>query len=269
MKIMIMTDMEGVAGILNFQAFCKPNGIYYTKGCRLLTREVNAAVDGLFEGGTTEILVVDGHAGSNPGNIDPELLDERVSLLRGYPRRPQWGLDETFDGLVFVGQHAKAGTDYSHITHTMGWHVIDVSINGVSVGEYGQIALCAMELGVPTILACGEEALAKEAEALTPGAITAAGKRGLFTDGLEDLTAEQYRSAKLSAIHLSPARARAQIRQAALQAARKLQAEPSSFSYPNLQPPYTMLTRIRRTEDQPAREEGKEHPASIIELLSH
>ena len=77
MKLMIMTDIEGVAGILNFEDWCVPEGRYYDKGKRLLTEEVNAAIDGFYEGGAGEVTVVDGHGS---GAIDPELLDERVWL---------------------------------------------------------------------------------------------------------------------------------------------------------------------------------------------
>ncbi len=78
MKLMIMTDMEGVAGMLNFEDWCVPDGRYYDKGKRLLTLEVNAAIEGFFHGGATEIVVVDGHGN---GGIDPELLDERAQLM--------------------------------------------------------------------------------------------------------------------------------------------------------------------------------------------
>ena len=80
MKLMIMTDLEGVAGILNFEDWCVPGAMYYDKAKRLLTLEVNAAVDGFSEGGAEEILVVDGHG---HGAMDPELLDERAQLMRG------------------------------------------------------------------------------------------------------------------------------------------------------------------------------------------
>ena len=75
MKIYVMTDMEGVAGIQNSPDWCRPpapesSGRYYDLGKELLTREVNAAVEGLFEGGATEVLVADGHG---PGGIRPLL----------------------------------------------------------------------------------------------------------------------------------------------------------------------------------------------------
>lgn len=266
MKLMIMTDLEGVAGILNFEDWCVPEAMYYEKAKRLLTLEVNAAVDGFCEGGAEEILVVDGHG---HGAMDPELLDERAQLMRGHadPIWP-WNLDESYQGLAYVGQHAKAGTPYSHLTHTGSFACVDYAINGISIGEYGQLVLCAMELGVPTIFAAGEEAFAGEAESLTPGVVTVGVKRGLLPDGLEDLDADAYSRAKLSAVNLAPARSRALIRNGALAAMEKLKADPSSFRYPEMSPPYVRTTRYRRRGDTPGFSTRDEHPDSIIGLMN-
>ena len=266
MKLLIMTDMEGVAGILNHDDWVLPDGRYYTKGQRFLTEEVNAAVGGFFDAGATEILVVDGHGA---GGIDPELLDERVSLARGRGEHAwPWGLDRGYAGLAFVGQHAKAGTPYSHITHTQWFNHIDMSINGISIGEYGQLALCAMEVGVPTILACGEDALASEAEELTPGVVTVAVKQGLLPDGLDHLDTNTYRGAKLSAVHLSPGRARERIREGARLAGKKLKGDPSSFRYPDLEPPYTRIVRLRADAERPAYTARDTDPKSLVDLLN-
>lgn len=266
MKLMIMTDLEGVAGILNFEDWCVPESMYYDKAKRLLTLEVNAAVDGFCEGGAEEILVVDGHG---HGAMDPELLDERAQLMRGHadPIWP-WNLDESYQGLAYVGQHAKAGTPYSHLTHTGSFACVDYAINGISIGEYGQLVLCAMELGVPTIFAAGEEAFAGEAESLTPGVVTVGVKRGLLPDGLEDLDADAYSRAKLSAVNLAPARSRALIRNGALAAMEKLKADPSSFRYPEMSPPYVRTSRYRRRGDTPGFSTRDEHPDSIIGLMN-
>ena len=266
MKILIMTDMEGCAGVLNGEDWIFRDGRYHEKGKRLLTEEVNAAVAGLVAGGADEVVVVDGHG---PGGIDPELLCEDAQLLRGCPDPAwPWTLDATFDGLGFVGQHAKAGTPHSHLTHTQGFVYVDLAINGVSIGEYGQLALCAMELGVPTILACGEQALVEEAEALTPGVVTAAVKRGILPDGLEHLDTAAYRKAKLSAIHVSPKRARQLVREAARKAAEKLKADPSSFSYQELTPPYVRTASFRRDGDKPPSTAREEHPDGIATLMN-
>ena len=65
MKLMLITDLESVAGVLNYDEWCGPWGSYFDQGKRLLTHEVNAAVDGLFAGRATEVTVLDGHG--NPG----------------------------------------------------------------------------------------------------------------------------------------------------------------------------------------------------------
>lgn len=266
MKFMIMTDMEGVAGILNHDDWVIPSGRFYDKGMRLLTEEVNAAVDGLYAGGAEEIVVVDGHGA---GGLDPELLDERAQLQRGR-LHTGWpcGLDASFAGICWVGQHAKAGTDYSHITHTQSFHYIDIAVNGISIGEYGQLALCAMELGVPAILACGEKALTIEAQALTPGVVTVAVKEGLLPDTFDDLDAQSYGRAKLSARHLAPKRARQLIREGAQRAAVKVREEPDSFGYPDIRPPFVCVTRFRADGDAPPHDHRTEHPDSFIGLMN-
>lgn len=263
---MLMTDMEGCAGVLNGTDWLFPGARCYEQGQRLLTEETNAAVDGLFAGGATEVLVVDGHGA---GGINPELLDERALLQRGFTEEAYpLGLDTSFAALAFVGQHAKAGTPRSHITHTQSFNYIDLDVNGISIGEYGQTALCAMELGIPTILACGEQALTEEAEALTPGVVTVAVKWGLLGDGLDELDTEAYAQAKLSAIHLSPRRARHLIREGAVEAMRRLKEAPESFQYPALRPPYIRTARFRANGATPASSARDEHPSSFAALMN-
>jgi D-amino peptidase len=164
MKIMIVTDLEGVAGVLDFANWCSIESPYYDKAKKLLTLETNAAIEGFFAAGATEIRVVDGHG---PGAIDPELLDERVALQRG-AASPIWPftLDSTFDAIAWVGQHAMSRTPYSHISHTGTFDVFEATVNGLPVGEFGEFAFCAAELNVPVIFASGEEAFAREAAAL-------------------------------------------------------------------------------------------------------
>lgn len=266
MKIMLMTDMEGCAGVLNGADWVMPDGRCYEQGQRLLTEEANAAVDGFFTGGATEVLVVDGHGA---GGLNPELLDERALLQRGFTEEAYpFGLDASFAALAFVGQHAKAGTPRSHLTHTQSFNYIDLTVNGISIGEYGQTALCAMECGIPTILACGEQALADEAQALTPGVVTVSVKWGLRNDGLDDLDTDAYRQAKLSAIHLSPGRARRLIREGAIEAMLRLKEAPESFQYPPLRPPYVRTARFRRNGETPASSARDEYPSSFAALMN-
>lgn len=269
MKIFIMTDIEGCAGVLDFENWTRPESRYYDKGKQLLTNEVNAAICGFLEGGAEEFTVIDGHG---HGALVPELLHEQAILVRGHREKIwPWGLDKTYDAVAFVGQHAKAGTPYSHLTHSGNCRVIDDVINDVSVGEYGKMALCAMEIGVPVILACGELALAHEAEALTPGVVTASVKEGLLPDdGFRNASMEEYRAAKLSAAHLSPKKASKLIHATALRAIEKLKTEPESFLFPSFNPPYRRVIEFRKSEknNDPAFVCINNHLTSIIELLN-
>ena len=176
-RIYIMTDMEGVAGVRDAEGWCGPEGRYYDVGRRLLTLEVNAAIEGFLAGGATEFVVADGHG---RGAVDIELLHPRAQLERGWPTGwpgPSLATGQ-FDAVAWVGQHAKAGSEYAHLAHTQGWNYVDLSINGVSIGEFGQLAFCASELGVRSIFASGDKAFAEEAQALVPGIETVWVKRG-------------------------------------------------------------------------------------------
>ena len=44
MRVLVITDLEGVNGVLNFRDWCVPEGRRNEAGCRFLTEEVNAAV---------------------------------------------------------------------------------------------------------------------------------------------------------------------------------------------------------------------------------
>jgi D-aminopeptidase len=265
MKIYIMTDLEGVAGVLNFQEWTSPGKPYYPVARELLTLEVNAAVDGFFKGGATEILVSDAHG---PGAIDVKLLDARVDLLRGWGEGP-WPLclDKSFHALAFVGQHAKAGTPYAHLCHTQSLAYIDLSINGISIGEFGQLAMCASELGVRTIFGSGDLAFTKEAQALVPGIETAAVKRGMKPGAGEDLTEEEYARATASCLHTHPVRVRALIRAGALRAMERARAE--DFGIIPLRSPFERVIKLRPNADRPQRMISRvTHPTSVIAAMN-
>ncbi|MSS69900.1 MAG: hypothetical protein EXS64_00265 [Candidatus Latescibacteria bacterium] len=262
MKIYVMTDLEGVAGVMNFEDWCTPESRYYETGKEFLTLEVNAAVDGFFAGGATHITVADGHGA---GAINPKLLDPRADLMRGWPEGFPLLLDSSYDAIGWVGQHAKAGTEYSQMTHTQGWGYIDLSVNGVSIGEFGQMALCASELGVRVIFASGEEAFTKEVQALTPGAETVSVKRGTTPGKGDELDVQRYSRFHLGAIHVSPERSRRMIREGAERAVRRAQKE--SFGLIDLKPPFERVARFRQDGDRPRAISREVHPSSVIGVM--
>ena len=51
MKLVMLTDMEGCAGVNNFHDWVFPGGMFYDMGREILTEEVNAAIRGFMENG--------------------------------------------------------------------------------------------------------------------------------------------------------------------------------------------------------------------------
>ncbi|HOV73531.1 MAG TPA: M55 family metallopeptidase [Candidatus Hydrogenedentes bacterium] len=265
MKVLLMTDMEGVAGVKNSEDWCMPDSRFYSVGCRLLTLEVNAAVEGFFAGGATYVQVADGHGW---GGIDIEMLDPRVEYARGWGAKAwPFGLDESFSGVAWVGQHAKASTEYAHLAHTQSFAYIDLSINGLSIGEFGQLGMCAAELGVPAFFGSGDLAFTKEAEALAPGIVTCAVKRGVMPGTGEECTVDEYRKRNAGAVHTTPVRARAMIRKAAEAALWKLKKNPPPPVA--CKAPFERVAVLRPEKTgEPRRTARETHPTSVIELMS-
>jgi len=161
-KIFISADIEGIAHVVK-SAF-GPGDYGYERARILMTEEVNAAIAGCLEGGAGEILVADSHG--NCMNIIPEKLHEAAELVRSFPRPLDMmdGIDETYDGVIFIGYHAKAGTPQANIAHTMFGSLTDLSLNGLSVSEALFNAAVAGEYGVPVIMVSGDQHVVREAK---------------------------------------------------------------------------------------------------------
>jgi len=256
-KIFIQTDLEGVAGVLSRDEWCLPEGRYYDLAKEFLTMEINAAISGFFEGGAEYILVSDGHG---PGGINPNLLDSRVELKKGAD-----ALDKSFDAIAWVGQHAKSGTKYAHLAHTSSQRRGDLSVNGICIGEFGWGVMEASELGVRSIFASGDEALAKEAKKLVPEIETVSVKRGLNPETGDELPTAAYGKYNDDAIHVHPEKARKLIKQGALKAIKCAQTE--EFGLMELKPPFKRVQIFRSDENNPKTISIETHPSSFIALM--
>jgi D-amino peptidase len=192
MKFFMLTDLEGVAGVTSFADQTNPSSPYYLAARKLLTAEVNAAVDGLLEAGVDDILVMDGHGA---GAISYEDLHPAARLLHGRPLAPWSRLIEVIrqvDACGIIGQHAMAGVMTSNMNHTQSSASIDYyQLNGRKIGEIAQFALFSGALGVPMIFLSGEEEACREAEAVIPAIVTAAVKQGLSRNSAISLSAPQ------------------------------------------------------------------------------
>jgi len=165
MKVYISCDMEGISGVVAGKQ-TGANGEEYQRAQKLMTGEVNAAIEGALAGGASEVLVNDSHGSMR--NILIEELNPAAQLISGSPKplSMMQGIDGSFDAAFFIGYHAQAGTAHSVLDHTYSGIVYQVSLNGHPLGETGLNAALAGYFGVPVVLVTGDKLLVEEATAL-------------------------------------------------------------------------------------------------------
>lgn len=179
MKIFISADIEGVSGVATNQQLKKNDE--YQRFRRLMTQDVNAAIEGAYDGGATEVVVVDGHG--NMSNIFIEDLDPRARLISGNNRVmcQMEGIDESFDGVFFIGYHGReGGSERAVINHTLaGICVEEMKINDKVVGEAEMNAGVAGHYHIPALLISGDDVVCEEVKQTLPNIETAVVKRGV------------------------------------------------------------------------------------------
>jgi D-amino peptidase len=170
MKVYVSVDMEGVAGISHSDPTQRGDA-GYPAAVALMVGEANAAIEGAFAAGATEVLVNDSHG--SMFNLVPEDIDPRAVLLQG--QKP-WsmvagaGPDRGFDVALFVGYHTRAGHPTGTIAHTYSGLPTLTTLQGRPVGESGINALPLGAWGIPVGLVSGDDELARETEAWLPWA---------------------------------------------------------------------------------------------------
>lgn len=216
MRVIVISDMEGVAGISRWAQVTGGEKLY-EEGRRLYTEEINAAVRGAASASATEIVVMDCHGAGKDWSFNslvPELLDERCEFVV----QSSWTEYTTFleqgcDAALFVGMHARAGTGDGVLSHTVsGTQWRNLYFNRTLVGETAINAALCGTWGVPVVLVTGDAATCAEAiDLLGDGLTTVAVKSGF---------------GRFSARHVAPTRARALIEAAAADALGDLSAVP-------------------------------------------
>jgi D-amino peptidase len=227
LKVFISVDMEGLAGVVA-GADVSPNGPDYPHFRAIMAGETNAAIEGAFRAGATDVLVRDSHGDKR--NLLPADVDPRARLLRGSsagPKNMMEGIDSTFDAVVFIGYHAKAGTPGAILEHTSTGNVVDFSINGVSLPEGGYNALSAGLYGVPVVFIAGDRAVVDQVRALLGPIGAVAVKQEIGGD---------------ASLGLSPKRAQEEIGRGVEQAIRdRARARPYKLAAP-----YTMVLKVKQ-----------------------
>ncbi|MBK6489017.1 MAG: M55 family metallopeptidase [Gemmatimonadetes bacterium] len=167
-KVYISVDLEGIAGVVaNSQT--SPAGANYDWARKQMMAETNAAIEGAFAGGATEVLVNDSHGPQT--NLRPDEIDRRATLITGQPKPlgMTQGLDSTFDAAVYIGYHAPGSTADAVHGHTFSGALKVVRLNGKEVGEYGLNAMVAGYWGVPVVFIAGDRAAVEMASDFIPG----------------------------------------------------------------------------------------------------
>ncbi|MFX0205359.1 MAG: M55 family metallopeptidase [Candidatus Hodarchaeota archaeon] len=168
MKIYISADLEGISGINQYDNKLEREYGDYQKKYRwgkLMTAEVNAAIEGALDAGATKIVVLDNHGSSN--TILIEELNSAAELIQcqQLPTALPF-LDGTFEAAIFIGHHAMSGNPRGILNHTYSRRVLKVQINDVIYGEIGINAAIAGSFGVPLVFVSGDTEAVEEAQSL-------------------------------------------------------------------------------------------------------
>ena len=197
MRVHVISDMEGVAGIVKWEQTTGGEKLY-DEGRALYTEEINAAIRGAKAAGATEIVVMDCHGAGGAYDFNsllPELLDPDCE----YVVQEEWTeytgfLESGCDAALFVGMHAMAGARDGVLSHTVSgqaWQ--NLRFNGTLVGETGINAALCGHWGVPVVLVTGDRAVCAEARELLPGVTTVEVKEGLGRFGARMKTPQRAR----------------------------------------------------------------------------
>src|ERR687888_97420 len=213
MKVFVVSDMEGVAGVVKWKQTDGAKGdVAYHEARKLYTQEINAAVRGAKSAGATEIVVMDCHGAGEHWSFN-SLIPEELDPSCEFVVQQEWTeytdfLEQGCDAALFVAMHAKAGTPDGVMSHTVSgqaWR--DLQFNGVSVGETGINAALCGTWGCPVVLITGDRA-------------TCAEGRDLIGPELETVEVKEGLG-RFSARHLPPVRARKLIEEGAQRALEK------------------------------------------------
>jgi D-amino peptidase len=193
-KVFVSVDMEGIWGVVASEQV-NSTSPEYTAARRWMAEDVNAVIAGLLEAGAGEIVVNDSHGSMR--NIVADALNPKASLISGSPKplSMMQGIDSSFDAVVFVGYHARAGTTASILDHTISSATIRaIRVNGQELPEMGINAGIAAYYKVPVILLTGDSETCRMASALLGDAVvTAAVKDGISRTAARMVPVEEAR----------------------------------------------------------------------------
>lgn len=178
MKLFISADIEGCTGT-TLVAETHNTESRYQAFAKRMTEEVVAVCEAALEAGATEIVVKDGHGDAT--NIDPMRMPKGVTLIRGksgHPYNMMFGLDESFDGVLYVGYHSPAGSPESPLSHTSTGATNYITLNGKRMSEFMLNSYTAAMMNVPILFISGDDGICSLAKEMVPDITTVSTKLG-------------------------------------------------------------------------------------------
>lgn len=231
-RFFVMTDIEGVVGVDAWSQVRHAEEDFdeaaEERAMKELAREANACIEGIRQvHPNAAIDVFDGHGAGGFHESD---------LTGGnYLRSPDFDPFEKYeyDGQLYVGQHAMAGTAFAPLRHTQSSLRIEYyKVNGTFFGEFGGGAIKAGRYGVPTVFHSGDDKACHEAEIFVPGIETVPVKYGRGEE---------------AAIHRDGEEALEDIRNGA---ARAVERVDKISPVTDFEPPFTVEIRYREKRDE-------------------
>lgn len=181
MKLFISADIEGVTGIGHWNETDKSFPNEYTWFQQQMTAEVAAAANAAIKAGATEIVIKDAHDSGR--NLFLDQLPELAEVVRGWSGHPLsmvQEVDDSFDAIMFIGYHSRAGQNTNTLAHTMSSaRIARMTLNGEDMSEFYLHALAASYYGVPSVFVSGDEGLCEEVKQHNASIETVATIRGV------------------------------------------------------------------------------------------
>jgi D-amino peptidase len=172
-KVYISADIEGICGIAHWDEATetKPD---YAEFRERMTSHVAAACEGAIAAGAEEILVKDAHGTGR--NIYADQLPRCARVVRGWSGHPLMmvqELDDSYDAVLFLGYHCRAGSGGNPMAHTMSSsRIAEMRIGRRRVAEFHLFGWAAGYFGVPVALVSGDEALCRDVQRLNRSILT-------------------------------------------------------------------------------------------------
>ena len=192
-RIYISSDIEGTCGIAHWDETELGKGDYEPFR-QQMTREVAAACEGAFAGGSDDVFVKDAHDSGR--NLITTELPEGIQIFRGWGSDVHSmvsGLDASFAGLILTGYHSSSNTDTNPLSHTMNLQNTSVKINGIQASEMLINVYAAALYDVPALMIAGDEGVCEAAKRICPHIYTVPVNRGCGSGSISIHPAEAVR----------------------------------------------------------------------------